>query len=119
MVAVVEAGDPEGAAAAVKADGRQVSQLAGREAAARLRPNHAGLMGALSTAAAAFGDELRVVDEIEVELRQGRWVLVISGGEVDGISRILREHGARSVWEFGKWTFTRTADEKAEGTGTV
>jgi hypothetical protein len=117
LLAVVEPGDPEGAAAAASAGGWAVSKLAGMEAVSRLRPKQPGLTGALSAAAAAFGDELRIADEIEAELRQGREVLVLSGGESrEDASKVLRQHGALSVWDFGSWTFTRTADDRSDPT---
>jgi hypothetical protein len=77
----------------------------------RFPANQTGVSGAISKIAAAFGDEMRVLDEIEGALTSGSHVLVVPAGdeaEAMETTEILQEHGAGPVWTFGTWTFTRS-----------
>jgi hypothetical protein len=70
----------------------------------------------LSKVAAAFGDELRILEEIERALSQGHEVLIVRGdpNEYPEISRRLTEQGAAAVWDFRGWTFAKTGESGSQ-----
>lgn len=116
-----DSGDTGGAAHALSERGFQVETLREEAEAFRLGPNQGGVGGALSKAAAIFGDEMRIVDQIGRALSEGNHVLVVSSGFEESADareaavRILREHGALAIWDFGSWTFVRAGStEKGE-----
>jgi hypothetical protein len=67
-----------------------------------------GFWAALKRAAAALGDETRVLNRLDSELAEGNIVVSvdISGREGKQAVSILREHGGEFIWRFGDWTFT-------------
>jgi hypothetical protein len=105
--------DPAEALAALGGRGLEALILSGPGDKEKLATFQKGLGGAVNRAAAAFGDELRIFEEIESELDRGNRVLIVetepeAAGEV---SQLLQQLGARSVWDFRKWTFTETGQD--------
>jgi hypothetical protein len=116
VVAIFGRDRADAALEALEAAGSQVLQLSGPGDIDKLAPNQDGAKGTISRVAAAFGDELRILEEMERALRNGHQVLIVRGNrdEHANISRNLTELGATSVWEFGGWTFTKTGEDKSQ-----
>lgn len=121
VIAIVDSRDSGGAAAALRQRGWDVDILTKESDAERLEPKQGGLSGALSKAAALFGDEMRIIDQIERTLSEGNQVLVVGADpeRSTDAARILDQHGALSMWDFGSWTFVAvgSTDEGEEETG--
>lgn len=120
VIAIVDSDDGGGAATALSSRGWQVTTLKSEADVELLEPKTGGLSGALAKAAAFFGDEIRIIDQIERTLSEGNQVLVVTGHEdAAPVVKVLRDHGALSIWDFGTWTFvnTGTSDEVEEETG--
>lgn len=115
VVAIIGGGRVDAAVTAVEGGGNQLVRLAGPEDTKKLAPNQEGAKGALSKLAAAFGDELPILEEIERALRNGDEVLIVRGNpdEHADLSKRLMEHGATSVWDFRGWTFAKTGEGKS------
>lgn len=107
VVAIVDGADSGGAANALRSRGWEVTILANESDVELLSPKQEGLSGALAKAAALFGDEMRIIDQIERALGEGNQALVVSGDpELSAaVAKILRDNGALSIWDFGSWTF--------------
>lgn len=116
VVAIFGRDRADSALTAIEAAGRQVLRLSGPGDIDKLAPNQEGVRGTVSRLAAAFGDELRILEEIERALKNGRQVLIVPGDpdEHADISRSLTEQGATSVWDFRGWTFTKTGEDKSQ-----
>ena len=114
VLAIVDRTDTGGAAAALRAQGFKVEALKEESDIERLEPNKGGIRGALSKAAAIFGDEYRIIDQIERALVEGNHVLVVEDPTQAAV-RVLRQHGALAIWDFGSWTFVKVGStEKGE-----
>ncbi|MGH9895463.1 MAG: hypothetical protein ACREA0_26460, partial [bacterium] len=82
VVAVFDdAGSASKASSEVSGLGRNVTVLAGEEGRSRLPHNQEGIKGALKTAAATFGDEMRILDGLDEALASGAQVLVVEVAE--------------------------------------
>lgn len=120
MIAIVDSDDGGGAGAALSSRGWEVTTLKNESDVELLEPKKGGLSGALAKAAAVFGDEIRIIDQIERTLSERNQVLVVSGHEdAAPVAKVLRDHGALSIWDFGTWTFVNvgTTEEAEEATG--
>jgi hypothetical protein len=115
VVAIFGRDRADSALAALEAAGSKVLHLSGPGDIDKLAPNQDGAKGTISRLAAAFGDELRILEEMESALRNGHQVLIVLGtpDEYANISRSLTELGATSMWKFGGWTFTKTGKDKS------
>jgi hypothetical protein len=64
---------------------------------------------------------MRIVDQIERALVDGNQVVIVTAGadEAPAVTKVLREHGAVSIWDFRGWTFVNvgTTEEGEEETG--
>lgn len=120
VVAVISSVDAGEAATALGSQGFGVEVLRSEADVERLEPKQGGLAGALSKAAALFGDEMRIIDQIERTLSEGNQVLVVTAGDrADQAVRLLEEHGALATWDFGTWTWVKvtTTDREEDETG--
>jgi hypothetical protein len=121
VVAIVDRDDSGGAVEALRSRNLAVEVLREEAEVERLQPKQGGVAGALKKAAAAFGDEMRIVDQIERALLDGTQVLIVEQDAQGsaGIAKLLREHGALSIWDFRTWTFVNvgTTDKGEEETG--
>ena len=117
VLAIADPDAAERGAAALRERGLEVVELAGEEDVERLQPKRTGLSGLLSKAAAAMGDELRIMDAVDRALSEGERVLIVPVVDEQGpdASELLKENGARSVWEFRGWTFVKTGSEGHAG----
>jgi hypothetical protein len=105
--------DSTEALAALGGRGLEALILSGPGDKEKLATFQKGLGGAINRAAAAFGDELRVFEELENELDRGNQVLIVETEPeaAEEVSAVMRRLGARSVWDFRKWTFTQTGED--------
>ena len=80
--------------------------LEGESGQESLQPKKEGLIGNLQKLAAAFGDELRVIDRLEQSLAEGARVLIVSAEDHQPeVVELLNNHGGRFLWQFRGWTF--------------
>ena len=80
--------------------------LEGESGQESLQPKQEGLIGNLQKLAAAFGDELRVIDRLERSLAEGARVLIVSAEDHQPeVVELLNRHGGRFLWQFRGWTF--------------
>jgi hypothetical protein len=80
--------------------------LEGESGQESLQPTQEGLVGNLQKLAAAFGDELRVIDRLERSLAEGARVLIVSAEDNQPeVVELLNNHGGRFLWQFRGWTF--------------
>ena len=121
VVATIDSADTGGVVSALKQRGWEVDLLRNEEDAERLGTNEGGIAGALKKVAAAFGDEMRIIDQIERTLVEGNQVVLVSPNEADSteVNKVLQDHGALAIWDFGSWTFVKTGstEEGEEETG--
>ena len=120
VVATIDSGDSGMAISALKQRGWEVDVLKNEEDAERLGAKQGGIAGALSKAAAAFGDEMRIIDQIERTLMEGNQVVLVSADDENSeVTKVLRAHGALAIWDFGTWTFVNagSTEEGEEETG--
>jgi hypothetical protein len=109
VVAVLSAGSSNEALERLSAAGYEFEVMEGESGSRHLSPGEKeGFWAALKRAAAALGDETRVLDRLDSELAEGNIVVSvdISGREGKQAVSILREHGGEFIWRFGAWTFT-------------
>ena len=109
VVAVLSAGSSNEAFERLSAAGYVFEVMEGESGSRHLTPGEKeGFWAALKRAAAALGDETRVLDRLDSELAEGNIVVSvdISGREGRQAVSILREHGGEFIWRFGDWTFT-------------
>lgn len=80
--------------------------LEGESGQESLQPKQEGLIGNLQKLAAAFGDELRVIDRLDRSLAEGDRVLIVSAEEQQAeVVELLNNRGGRFLWQFRGWTF--------------
>jgi hypothetical protein len=80
--------------------------LEGESGQESLQPKQEGLVGNLQKLAAAFGDELRVIDRLDRSLAEGDRVLIVSAEDHQPeVVELLNNHGGRFLWQFRGWTF--------------
>lgn len=109
VVAVLAAGSSDDALQQLSAAGYDYEVMEGEPGGRHLDPGgEGGIWSALKRAAAALGDETRVLDRLDSELAEGKLVVSvdISGREGKQAVSILREHDGEFIWKFGDWTFT-------------
>lgn len=60
----------------------------------------------------AFGDQYRVVEHLNRELDDGKFVVSVETkpDEADRAVHILQDNGGQFIWKLGTWTFTRVGD---------
>jgi len=121
VIATVDADDTGQAIEALRSRGWEVEVLSGGSDAERLEPKQGGLSGVLAKAAAVFGDEMRIIDQIERTLVEGNQVLVVSADSdlSPAVVKVLQDHGALAIWDFGSWTFVKvgSTDKQEEEVG--
>jgi hypothetical protein len=71
-----------------------------------------GVVATLRRIAEVFGDEYRVLDQLDDALDAGRIVVSVVAQPEDASRaiEILRNHGGHYVWKFGEWTFTSVGE---------
>lgn len=95
------------------AAGYEYELLSGEDGKAHLDPS-----GERSPAAtvkrllSAFGDQYRVLDQLNEELDNGNLVISVETvpDEAAEAVKILQEHGGSFIWKFGTWTYTRIGE---------
>jgi hypothetical protein len=110
--------DGKDAVADLTAAGYEVDVMHGAEGKDRLDPRgeRGGVMATVQRLINAFGDEFRVLDQLEAAVDEGKVVVSVDidaddpGPAVD----ILREHGGTYIWKFDRWTFTRIGADEPE-----
>jgi len=109
VVVVLAAGSSDDVLQQLSAAGYEYEVMEGESGGKHLDPGgEGGIWSALKRAAAALGDETRVLDRLDSELAEGKLVVSvdISGREGKQAVSILREHGGEFIWKLGDWTFT-------------
>jgi hypothetical protein len=115
VVAVLDA-EPhaEEAAARLSAAGYDYEILKGEEGRQHLDPTgETGLIATLNRLISAFGDQHRILDQLDEALEEGKTVVSVRLDEkdpADAIS-ILQDHGGHYVWRLGTWTFNRIGSD--------
>lgn len=90
--------------------------LEGQSGQESLQPKQESLAATLKRLAAAFGDELRVIDRLDRSLADGGRVVIVKAEDRQAeVSDLLTEKGGRFLWQFRAWTFNSAGD----GTGDV
>ena len=80
--------------------------LEGESGQDSLQPKQEGLVGTLQKLAAAFGDELRVIDRLDRSLADGDQVLIVRAEDRQPeVVEMLTAKGGRFLWQFRGWTF--------------
>ena len=101
-----DAGTMETATDELDAAGSEYVVLEGESGQESLQPKGEGLVGNLQKLAAAFGDELRVIDRLEKSLAEGARVLIVRAEDRQPeVVEMLNDHGGRFLWQFRGWTF--------------
>jgi hypothetical protein len=96
----------QAATAELDAAGFNYFVLEGESGQESLQPKQEGLVGTLQKLAAAFGDELRVIDRLDRSLAEGDRVLIVSAeNQQPEVVELLNSHGGRFLWQFRGWTF--------------
>lgn len=106
------------AVADLGAAGYEVDVLEGERGKERLDPrgDKGGVVATVQRLINAFGDEFRVLDQLDAAVDQGKIVVSVDidadnpGPAVD----ILRDHGGTYIWRFDRWTFTRIGADGPE-----
>jgi hypothetical protein len=119
VVGVID--DPEHARDAVKelrAAGFSVKTFHGEKQRVRLRDDDGeGLLPTVRRLLLAFGDETRILDNLDRALANGSTVISVEVTE-DGaprVSEILLQHGGHNAWRLGEWSFNRVGEHEGEG----
>ena len=80
--------------------------LEGESGQESLQPKQEGLIGTLQRLAAAFGDELRIIDRLDRSLADGDRVVIVRAEERQPeVVEMLTDKGGRFLWQFRGWTF--------------
>jgi len=105
-----------GAIAELEKRGYEYFVLEGEAGQESLQPKQEGGVAAtLQKLAAAFGDELRVIDRLDRSLAEGDLVLIVKAEERQPeVVEMLTEKGGRFLWQFRDWTFN-SAGSAGEG----
>ena len=78
--------------------------LEGESGQESLEPNQEGSL--LKRLAAAFGDELRIIDRLDRSLAEGDKVVIVRAEERQPeVVEMLTNNGGRFLWQFRGWTF--------------
>jgi hypothetical protein len=119
VVATIDSTDSGEAVAALRQAGWDVEVLKDPDDVERFGAKQEGVGGAISRAAAIFGDEMRILDQIERTIADGNQVLLVASDQSTAVARVLRQNGALSIWDFGSWTFVNvgSTEEGEEETG--
>ena len=89
--------------------------LEGESGQESLQPKQEGVAATLHKLAAAFGDELRVIDRLDRSLSEGDLVLIVRAEDRQPeVVEMLTEKGGRFLWQFRGWTFN-SAGSAGEG----
>lgn len=119
--AVAVFNDP-GHLAAATADldkaGYEYFVLEGEAGQESLQPEQEGLAAALQKMAAAFGDELRIIDRLYRSLADGDQVVIVKAEHNQAaVVDMLTERGGNFLWQFRGWTFNSAGSAEEESTG--
>jgi hypothetical protein len=89
--------------------------LEGESGQESLQPKQEGVAATLQKLAAAFGDELRVIDRLDKSLSEGDLVLIVKAEDRQPeVVEMLTEEGGKFLWQFRGWTFN-SAGSAGEG----
>jgi len=113
--------DPDDlAAATVELDkiGFEYFVLEGEKGRESLQPKQEGLAAALQRMAAAFGDELRIIDRLDRSLANGDQVVIVKADDDQtDVIDMLTERGGHFLWQFRGWTFNSAGSAEEESAG--
>jgi hypothetical protein len=94
-------------AATAELDGKKYEYfvLEGAEGQEALQPPE-GPSSILKRLAAAFGDELRIIDKLDQSMADGDVVVIVRAvDDQAAVIELLTDHGGRFLWQFREWTF--------------
>jgi hypothetical protein len=113
--------NPEELAAAIAELDRRGDEyhvLEGEKGQESLQPKQEGVVPMLQRLAAAFGDELRIIDRLDRSLADGDSVVVVKAEDNQAeIVRLLTERGGHFLWQFREWTFNPAGSAEEKDTG--
>lgn len=101
------------ASAGLSESGYVFEILEGKEGREHIDPGgHDGLMATVKRLVNAFGDQYRIIDQLDAALEEGKTVVSVEIEDEDPTEAIsiLRDHGGRYIWKLGNWTFTRIGE---------
>ena len=99
--------------AELSAAGYEYELLVGEEGKAHLDvAGESGPGATIKRLLNAFGDQYRVIEELNAELGDGKLVISIDSkpNEADEVVRILQESGGEFIWKLGTWTYTKIGE---------
>lgn len=114
LVAIFPPDEGDEAKRRLEAEGFDFEDISQREVPTPTR--EPGLSGVLRTVAAAFGDELRVLESIDQAVAKGKVVLVIQS-DAERAARAadtVTEAKAEAAWDFRGWTFAQVGPSEPE-----
>jgi hypothetical protein len=114
VVAIID--DEDNAESAVErlgAAGYDYEVFRGEEGKAHLDSGgESGFGATLQRLLNAFGDQYRVIEQLDAELDKGNLVVSVESEPDDAgeAVRILQDSGGEFIWKLGTWTYTRIGD---------
>jgi hypothetical protein len=97
----------------LSAAGYDYEILEGEEGKTHLDPaGESGAGATLKRLLNAFGDQYRVLDELNDHLDEGSLVISVDSkpDEAGEAVAILQEHGGEFIWKLGAWTYTQIGE---------
>lgn len=114
VVAVIpETTDLDSVAAELAAAGYEYELIQGESGKRHIDPDGAQGVGAtFKRLLNAFGDQYRIIDQLNNELDEGRTVISIDAkpDEAGEAVRILEAANGEFIWKLGSWTYTQVSD---------
>ena len=91
--------------------------LEGESGQESLQPKQEGVVPMLQRLAAAFGDELRIIDRLDRSLADGDTVVVVKAeDEQEEVVKMLTAQGGHFLWQFREWTFNPAGSAEEDKT---
>ena len=118
-IAVFEnAGELDAASQALEQQGYDYYVLEGESGQQSLQAKQDGIGGIFERIAAAFGDELRIIDRLDRSLADGHRVVIVKAEDKqEEVVQMLTEQGGRFLWQFRDWTFNPAGSAEEKETG--
>ena len=92
--------------------------LEGESGQRSLQAKQDGVAGVFERLAAAFGDELRIIDRLDRSLADGHRVVIVKAKDnQEEVVEMLTEKGGRFLWQFRDWTFNPAGSAEEKETG--
>ena len=118
-IAVFETAEElENATQELDKQGDEYYVLEGESGQRSLQAKQDGVAGIFERLAAAFGDELRIIDRLDRSLADGHRVVIVKAKDnQEEVVQMLTEQGGRFLWQFRDWTFNPAGSAEAKETG--